>query len=65
MNGRQVHRSTAMALSVAMALIGVALLAEAVAAGGGVLSGRTLIGVLFFAAGLGRLYVEVRRGSGA
>jgi hypothetical protein len=54
-----------MALAVLMALIGVALLVQAVTARGGVLSGRTLIGVLFLAAGLGRLYVEVRRGSGA
>jgi hypothetical protein len=52
-----------MALSVLMALIGVALLVEAIAGNGGVLSGRTLLGLLFLAAGAGRLYVEVRRGS--
>jgi hypothetical protein len=65
MTGRQVHRSTAMALSVLMALIGVVLLVQAVDGHGGVLSGRTLLGVLFLAAGVGRLYVEVRRGPGA
>jgi hypothetical protein len=54
-----------MALSVLMALIGVVLLVQAVGGHGGVLSSRALLGVLFLAAGGGRLYVERRRGSGA
>ncbi len=54
-----------MVLSVLMALVGVALLVEAIGGSGGALSGRTLLGVLFIAAGLGRLYVEVRRGRDA
>jgi uncharacterized membrane protein len=62
MTGRQVHRSTAMALSVLMTLIGVALVVEALSGRGGAFSARMLAGVLFLAAGLGRLYVEVRRG---
>jgi predicted hotdog family 3-hydroxylacyl-ACP dehydratase len=64
MTGRQVHRSTARALAALMALIGVALMVEAMAGHGGVLSARTLLGALFLAAGLGRLYLEARRGSG-
>ena len=63
MTGRRIHRSSAMALSVLMALIGVALLVEAIGGHGGLLSGRTLLGLLFLAAGAGRLYVEVRRGA--
>jgi hypothetical protein len=63
MTGRQAHRSIAMALSVLMAVIGAALVVEAAAGGGGGLA-RGLIGALFLAAGLGRLYVEVRRGPG-
>jgi hypothetical protein len=47
-----------------MAVIGVALVVEAVTGSGGVLSGRALLGVLFLAAGAGRMYVETRRGSG-
>lgn len=62
MNGRRLHRSTTMALSMLMALIGVVLVIEA-AVGGGVLSPRTLAGMLFLAAGVGRLYVERRRGA--
>jgi hypothetical protein len=65
MTGRQIHRSGAMALAVLMALIGVALLVEAVGGHGGVFSGRALLGVLFLAAGAGRLYIEVRRGASA
>jgi hypothetical protein len=48
-----------------MAIIGVALLAQAVGGDGGVLSGRALLGVLFLAAGAGRLYVQARRRRGA
>jgi hypothetical protein len=64
MTGRQVHRSSAMVLSVLMAAIGIALLVEALGGHGGVFSGRTLLGLLFLVAGCGRLYVETRRGSG-
>ena len=63
MTGRQVHRSTAMTLAVLMAVLGVALVAEALGGHGGVLSARTLLGLLFLAAGLGRLYIELRRGA--
>lgn len=64
MTGRQLHRRTAMALSALMAMIGVALVVEAAVSAGGVVSARTLVGLLFLAAGAGRIYVETRRGSG-
>jgi hypothetical protein len=65
MTGRRVHRSAAMGLSVLMTLIGVILLVQAVDGHGGMLSARSLLGVLFLAAGIGRMYFEVRRGPGA
>jgi hypothetical protein len=64
MTGRRIHRSATMALSTLMVLIGVALVVEAVDGHAGLLSPRALVGVLFLAAGLGRLYVEARRGRG-
>jgi hypothetical protein len=55
-------RSTAtQVLSAAMVVIGVAILARTVAAGGGALAIGLLMGVLFIAAGAGRLYAERRR----
>jgi hypothetical protein len=65
MNGRQVHRSGTMVLSLLMAAIGVALIVETVSGHGSAISPRLLLGVLFVAAGAGRLYVELRRGRGA
>jgi hypothetical protein len=62
MTGRSVHRSATIALSALTVLIGATLLVEALGGHGGPLSARTLLGVLFLAAGAGRLYVEVRRG---
>jgi multisubunit Na+/H+ antiporter MnhB subunit len=47
-------------LSAAMILIGVALVIRTLAAGGGGLALGLLFGVLFIAAGLGRLYAERR-----
>lgn len=64
MSGRQTHRAGALLLSGLMALIGVALIVEALTAAGAV-SYRLLIGVLFVLAGAGRAYVELRRGRGA
>jgi hypothetical protein len=62
MTGRSVHRSATIALSALMALIGVALVSQALGGHGGLVSTRTLLGLLFLAAGAGRLYVEARRG---
>jgi hypothetical protein len=62
MTGRQVHRTGTTVLSLAMVTIGIALAVEAIGGAGGVLSARLLLGVLFLAAGSGRLYLEMRRG---
>jgi uncharacterized membrane protein HdeD (DUF308 family) len=62
MRGRQVHRTGTLVLSLLMVVIGMALIVEAFAGSGGVLSPRLLLGVLFIAAGVARVYLEVRRG---
>jgi hypothetical protein len=49
-------------LSLAMLAIGLGLIVQAIAGHGGVLSPRLLLGVLFIAAGIGRSYLEIRRG---
>jgi hypothetical protein len=64
MNGRNVHRSGTFVLSVLMIAIGVALIAQAMGGHGGVISARLLLGVLFIAGGIGRLYLERKRGRG-
>jgi len=51
--------------SLAMVVIGVALIVQAFLAQGGVSSSRLLLGVLFMAAGCGRGWVERRRSGGA
>jgi hypothetical protein len=61
MNGRQVHRTGSLVFSLAMAVIGLALIAQALGGDGGVVSPRLLLGVLFLAAGAGRGYLEIRR----
>jgi hypothetical protein len=61
MTGGQVHRTGTIALSLVMIAIGVALSVQAVSAGSGV-SPRLLIGVLFIAAGVARIYLEVKKG---
>jgi hypothetical protein len=61
MTGRGLHRSTTVVLSLAMIAIGVALVAQAVGGHGAGITGRLLLGVLFLAAGVGRLYLESRR----
>jgi hypothetical protein len=65
MTGRQVHRSGTLVFSVAMAAIGVALIVQVATGGGGVLSARLLLGVLFLAGGIARLYLERKRGDRA
>ena len=51
-------------LSLLMAAIGVALIGQVIADGRGVLSARLLLGVLFLAGGLARLWIERKRGRG-
>jgi hypothetical protein len=48
-------------LPLLMALVGVALIVRTLAAGGGALAVGLVLGVLFVAAGAGRLYLETRR----
>jgi hypothetical protein len=61
MNGRGAHRMGTFVLSLAMVVVGVALLAQALGGDGGVLSPRMLLGALFLAGGCARGYLEVRR----
>jgi len=58
---REIHRSSIRLLSTVMAAIGVALVVRTLAAGGGPLSTGVLLGLLFLAAGIGRLLL-LRRG---
>jgi hypothetical protein len=55
---REVHRGATRALSAVMVLLGVALLVSTIAQGGGPLALGVLLGVLFVAAGAGRLYLS-------
>jgi hypothetical protein len=48
-----------------MALIGCALLVQALSGDGGVISPRLLLGLLFIAAGVARAYFEKRRSGSA
>ena len=45
-----------------MVFIGIAILVRTIAGGGGAIALGIVFGVLFIAAGAGRLYVETRRG---
>jgi hypothetical protein len=65
MSARRAHRIATRLLSTLMAVIGLALVVEVVGAGGSAVSARLLLGVLFVAGGLGRLYVEARRQRGS
>jgi hypothetical protein len=61
MNGRQAHRMSTFVLSLLMGAIGIALIVQAIGAHGSIVSPRLLLGVLFIAAGGGRIYLQVRR----
>ena len=54
---REVHRGATRVLSGAMIVIGLAMLVSTFARGGGPLAVGVLFGVLFVAAGAGRLYL--------
>lgn len=62
---RQLHRTTTRVLSLAMVALGVALVARTLAAGGGGLAYGLVVGVLFVAAGVARLYLLTRQGRGS
>jgi hypothetical protein len=55
-----VHRSSTLVLSVALVVVGVALVVRTVAEGGGPLAVGVLLGVLFAAVGVGRLWIARR-----
>ncbi len=59
-SGRGVHRGATLVLSAAMVVIGIAILVQTFSAGGGPLALGTVLGVLFVAAGGGRLYFTWR-----
>jgi hypothetical protein len=61
MSGRDVHRGSTLVLSLLMALIGLALIVQALSGSAGPLSSRMLLGLLFLAAGAGRIYIVLRR----
>jgi multisubunit Na+/H+ antiporter MnhB subunit len=58
--GRQVHSFSTRILSIAMIVIGVALVVRTLVAGGGALATGIVLGVLFVLAGLARLYLQLR-----
>jgi hypothetical protein len=58
---RELHRRATLVLSLAMLLVGLAMVAVTLAGGGGPLALGLLLGTLFAAAGGGRLYVTWRR----
>ncbi len=60
-DGRGLHRTATLLLSAAMVVIGLAMLVRTLGAGGGPLALGTVLGILFVAAGAGRLYLTWRR----
>jgi len=57
---RRFQRTTTRVLSLCMVAVGIAIVARTVAAGGGALARGIVIGVLFVAAGAGRLWLAAR-----
>jgi hypothetical protein len=57
---RDLHRTSTRILSTALLVLGVAMIVVTVAAGGGPLATGVLLGLLFAAAGAGRLWVARR-----
>jgi hypothetical protein len=55
---RELHRQTTAVLSTILVLIGLAMIVRTLVAGGGAVALGLLLGVLFIAAGLGRLYLN-------
>jgi hypothetical protein len=58
---RDLHRGATRVLSAVMVVLGVAILVSTIARGGGPLATGILLGLLFVAAGAGRLYAERAR----
>ena len=65
---RDLHRHTTAVLSIVLVVLGVAMIVRTLVAGGGAVAIGLLLGVLFIAAGVGRLYLNgvlARRSGGA
>jgi multisubunit Na+/H+ antiporter MnhB subunit len=54
------RRTSTRIMSIAMIVIGVALVARTLAAGGGAIATGLVLGVLFVLAGAARLYLQLR-----
>ncbi len=59
-SGRQIHASTTTILSALMIIIGAGLVIRTLSLGGGIFAIGVIMGVLFVAAGCGRLWVANR-----
>jgi hypothetical protein len=57
-DSRSTRGAATVTFSVLMILIGIALIARTLAAGGGPLATGLILGVLFVAAGVGRIYLR-------
>lgn len=57
---RQMHRSLTRLFSIAMIVVGVALLVRTLSTGGGPIATGVLLGALFVIAGIARLYLQYR-----
>ena len=58
---RQLYSSSTRVFSIAMILIGIALIVRTLAAGGGAIASGIVLGILFVLAGAARLYLQLRR----
>lgn len=58
--GRQLRRASTQVMSGLMIVIGIALVVRTLIAGGGAIATGVVLGVLFIAAGIGRLYLQLR-----
>jgi len=59
---RDLHRASTRVMSTVLVVIGIVMIISTLARGGGALAYGLLLGVLFIAAGLGRLYLLGRTG---
>lgn len=59
-SARALHRAATLVLSAAMVVLGLAILVRTFSAGGGPLALGTILGLLFVAAGVARLYFSWR-----
>jgi hypothetical protein len=57
---RQLHNTSTRILSIAMIVIGLALIVRTLAAGGGAIATGIVLGVLFVLAGAARMYLQLR-----